>query len=93
MIDRLLRKLFCFNALQFILDCMTISDYFHKTVTSKIFKVSMMVLGIAALIYVILWIIFPIIHVYDFPPFLQAVLSLLGAGLLSYKYLAPRIGA
>lgn len=72
---------------------MTISDYFHMAVTSKAFKVTMMVLGIAVLIYIMLWLLLPMIQIHDFPPFLQAVLSLLGAGLLSYKYLAPRIGA
>lgn len=71
----------------------TISDYIKMFVTSKAFKVTLMVLGIAAFIYVILWIFLPMIHMYDFPPFLQAALSLLGAGLLSYKYLAPRIGS
>ncbi|NCU30764.1 hypothetical protein EOL73_01570 [Candidatus Saccharibacteria bacterium] len=72
---------------------MTITDYFHQAVTSKPFKVTMMVLGMAAFIYILLWIFLPMIHMYDFPPFLQGMLSLLGAGLLSYKYLAPRIGA
>lgn len=72
---------------------MTIQDYFNQAVTSKPFKVSMTVLGLAALIYVLLWIFLPMIQMHDFPPFLQAMLSLLGAGLLSFKYLAPRIGA
>ena len=58
---------------------------------SRPFKLVLITLGIALVLYLLLMFIFPLINVYDFPPFLHWFFSLLGAGLIVYKFFMGRI--
>lgn len=48
-------------------------------------------LGIWALFFAVIWIFCLTVGLQDFPVFLQAILALLGAGVVVYKFLSQRI--
>ncbi len=47
--------------------------------------------GIAALLFVVIWLFCQMTGLSDFPIGLQAVLALLAAGVLVYKFLSQRV--
>jgi threonine/homoserine/homoserine lactone efflux protein len=51
----------------------------------------MLGLGIAAMIYLLLWVLFAALNL-QFPQFLHISVSVLGSGYLVYKFLMPRLG-
>lgn len=48
-------------------------------------------LGLALMFYVIIWLVFSIVGLKDFPQGIQVMFALLAAGLVVYKFLAGRI--
>lgn len=59
--------------------------------TNRYVRLSLLTLLLAALIYTIIFIVFSLIGLGDFPQFLRITISVLGAGLLVYKFFAQRI--
>jgi hypothetical protein len=48
-------------------------------------------LGLAVLIYLVLWLLFSLLQIDGFPVGLQIAIAILGAGLLVYKFFSDRI--
>ena len=54
-------------------------------------KLAGLTIGLSILLYLVIWVFFKIIKLDDFPVFLQAILAVLGAGTVVYKFLFQRI--
>lgn len=54
-------------------------------------RLGALMLGVAVLIYSLIWLVLVIFNVRDFPQLIQLSLSVLGAGLLVYKFLSQRV--
>lgn len=63
----------------------------HEFLTNRYVRLGLLTLLLAALIYTIIFIVFSLIGLGDFPQFLRIMISVLGAGLLVYKFFAQRI--
>lgn len=58
---------------------------------NRYLQLSALTVGLAAVIYLLLWLIFSLIGLGDFPKGLQLAVAVLGAGLLVYKLFSNRI--
>jgi len=64
----------------------------NEFLNNRYVQLSLLTIFIAALIYTLMWVIFSLIGLGDFPQFLRVTVSILGAGLFVYKFLEQRIG-
>lgn len=58
---------------------------------NRFVRLSALTILIGVAFWVIIWLVMTLIGIQDFPVFLQLAVSFLGAGLLVYKFLAPRV--
>ncbi|HET7630332.1 MAG TPA: hypothetical protein VFK03_03070 [Candidatus Saccharimonadales bacterium] len=54
-------------------------------------QLTVLAVGLAAVIYLLIWLVVSLIGLDDFPKGLQLAVAVLGAGLLVYKFFASRI--
>lgn len=59
--------------------------------SNRYVQLGLLTLFLAALIYTIVYIVFSLIGLNEFPQFLRIVISVLGASLLVYKFFSQRI--
>lgn len=65
----------------------------NEFLTNRYVRLGLLTLLLAALIYTIIFIVFAIIGLGDFPQLLRIAIAVLGAGLLVYKFFAGRIAS
>ncbi len=65
--------------------------YMQQLFNNRYVRLVALTVGVSTLIYALLWTIFMVIGLEDFPALLHVGLSLLGGGLLVYKFLAGRV--
>ncbi|HET8690350.1 MAG TPA: hypothetical protein VFL81_02850 [Candidatus Saccharimonadales bacterium] len=58
---------------------------------NRYLQLSILTVGLAVVIYLLIWLVFSLIGLSDFPKGLQLAVAVLGAGLLVYKFFADRI--
>ena len=63
----------------------------NEFLTNRYVRLGLLTLLIAALIYTIIFIVLSLVGMNDFPQFIRITISVLGAGLLVYKFLADKI--
>lgn len=63
----------------------------NEFLSNRYVRLGLLTLLVAALIYTLLFILFKFVGLDSFPQFLRITISLLGAGLLVYKFFAQRI--
>lgn len=63
----------------------------NEFLTNRYVRLGLLTLLLAALIYTILFIVLALVKLNDFPQFLRITISVLGAGLLVYKFFSNRI--
>lgn len=63
----------------------------NEFLSNRYVRLGLLTLLLATLIYTIIFIVFSLIGLKDFPQFLRITISVLGAGLLVYKFFAGRI--
>ena len=70
-------------------DIITLMENFFN---NRYVQLTMLGIGIAAFIYVFLWVLFTIIGIKDFPAFLHGSVAVLAAGYIVARYFSNRIG-
>ena len=63
----------------------------QQFLNNRYVRLTGLTVGIAALLYSLIWIVLITVGLEDFPQFLQISLSVLGASVLVYKFFSQRI--
>lgn len=58
---------------------------------NRYFQLGLLTVGLAVVFYLLCLFLFPLLHLGDFPKELLGMFSVLGAGLVVYKFFAGRI--
>lgn len=63
----------------------------QQFLNNRYVRLTGLTLGLGALFFALIWLVTTTLGLKDFPVPLEAVLALLGAGVLVYKFLSQRI--
>lgn len=67
------------------------TEAMNEFLSNRYVQLGLLTLFLAALIYTIVYIVFSLIGLNEFPQFLRIVIAVLGASLLVYKFFSQRI--
>lgn len=68
------------------------TEAMNEFLNNRYVQLSLLTALIALFIYALIWIILSLVGLDEFPQFLRITISVLGAGLLVYKFFEQRIG-